>query len=103
MTKDFIYDLLDGLDKNKQDYILLIPTNTATEDENDRACIESFVKIDRSDNDALKTFIASIEVISEKLFEVAEENDIDLEELGYTVDEGDDDDEDEDEYKKNGY
>jgi hypothetical protein len=100
MTKDFIYDLLDGLDKNNQDYILLIPTNTATEDEDDRLCIESFYKVERKDNDGVKAIIASLQVLGEKLVDIAEENGIDLEELGYIdYDDDEGEDEDEDEYK----
>lgn len=88
-TKDFIYDLLDGLKQNKQDYILIIPNNTAPKSEEEKSSIELFYKIQEKGNDAITSLLFAIEELQNEVESLAEEFDIDLSEL---LDDDEDDD-----------
>lgn len=96
-TKDFIYDLLEGLEKNGDDYILILPRKTA-EREVDFKIKYSFEKKDDKfyPVDSLMGTCESLQHFAE---EIAEENEIDFDDyINKMYGLSDDDDDDDEQY-----
>lgn len=96
-TKDFIYDLVEGLEKNGDDYILVIPENVEDKDGNIAISYDIRYNFNKEDSTAIDSIVGACELLHLEARSVAEENGIDFDEYIEDFLSNDDDDDDDDE------